>query len=148
MSAFVPQQLSDANVLHFPWLSSHHNAIVSGLLLEVLLHFPTRKITFLRSTAVMWLPLHWLSPLSPHLIYGIRRCHRGAAAARRLQQLQNFTNFWHTVATTRAMTTAIAAAVCSCHSRPQSKKGNAGEWREKRESLVLTMKFATMPKAC
>jgi len=58
-----------------------HNAIVMLVLLVqvlvqvlalFLLHFPTRKITFLRSTAVMWLLFHWLSPLSPHLIYGIR----------------------------------------------------------------------------
>lgn len=72
--------MSDANVVHFPSLSRHfppshcchRSCCICCYWKWVLLHFPTRKITFLRSTAVMWLLFHWLSPLSPHLIYGIR----------------------------------------------------------------------------
>jgi len=114
-----------------------HNAIVMLVLLVqvlvqvlalFLLHFPTRKITFLRSTAVMWLLFHWLSPLSPHLIYGIRCLPQDREKQQQQQQqqqhsqLENFTNFWHTVATTMAMTTAIAAAVCSAAEKRREKR--------------------------
>lgn len=137
------------------------------LLLVVLQpNFPTRKITFLRSTAVMWLLLAWLSPLSPHLIYGIRCCHRGANTnnTSNTATTANFTNFWQTHIHTQTQAcndNGNCRCGLFCHSRPPThqpthhpfRKGvlQIGRWlgfwvaRAPPHSLVLTMKLAGMP---
>lgn len=107
----------------------------------------------------MCLLFHWLSPLSPHLIYGIRclpqerrqQQQRQAASCKilhifgtRLQQQDKKKT------TTMEMTSAIAAAVCSAGPKNGSvvRSLRLGGWGDGLKSLTLTMKFATMPRVC